>query len=318
MRRLLLAGFCFALPVCAFAKQVDHPKVAQIDTREAEKANQRSSEAFSQNFLRAGAAISMPAGARAHATNLMQGFSAFDGFGVSTPAPKTSANPMLRGKEYRSMSGMGEQDIKNQEDMPELYYQSCVRTKMNLGMTVAASINKCDDLMHTDHSSVLKPSPAHTSHEQEKGGNPTSAPVKDIQQEVLPPPSGSDDMSCDVSRDYRVLLSERCLKTADASLYGRMGGRIALSAPSGTMMQQANADRPSGGVRCDYSIFSLRPGLGTITKSYHESSLQSCIRRALDEGGFDTRISILTQIKGRMSEASCLKRSTGTTCHQVR
>ena len=320
----LLVGLCLAFPAYAAGKQ-DTPKktTSTLDTRAAEKANLRSSDAFSQNFLRAGAAISAPASSRSHSVNLMQGFSSLSNtFGVSTPAPKTSANPMMRGKEYRTMSGMGEQDIKNQEDMPEVYYQSCVRTKMNLGMTIAASINKCDDIMHTDHSSVLRPAAkAPEPHEKENAGSPArgaNASVQGVQQEVLPPPSGSDDMSCDVSRDYRILLSERCLKNADASLYGRMGGRLAMSAPSGTMMQQMSADRPSGGVRCDYSIFSLRPGLGSVTKSYHESSLQSCIRRALDEGAFDTRISILTQVKGRMSEASCLKRTTGTTCHQVR
>lgn len=316
-RAFLLAGLCLASPAYASDKHESPNNPTRVlDTKAAEKANLKSSSAFSQNFLRAGAAISAPASSGAHSVNLMQGFASLSNtFGVSTPAPRASANPMMRGKEYRAMSGIGEQDIKNQEDMPEIYYQSCVRTKMNLGMTIAASINKCDDIMHTDHSSVLKP--VAKVQEPRKSEKPDGTHEL-VQQEILPPPSGSDDMSCDVSRDYRILLSERCLKNADASLYSRMGGRIAMSAPSGSMMQPMGTDRPSGGVRCDYSIFSLRPGLAPVTKSYHESSLQSCIRHALDDGAIDTRISILTQIKGRMSEASCLKRATGTTCHQVR
>lgn len=329
----LAVGFGLAMPLVASAATdagKKHPApvdkgAAEQERKEeysqaAEKANRDSANSFGQNFLRAGVSISTPAGSNGHQVDLMQGFAATSNtFGISSPTqaphPRTAGKRAIMKREYRSLDGMSEQTVQRQEDMPEVYYQSCVRMKMNIGLTIAGAIHKCDDLLHMNHSDVLHspPAPAPAAPES-KEPDPAHQAAK---EEVLAP-LGSDDMSCDVSRDYRILLSDRCLKNADASLYEHMGARTVYRAPSGTMVQRMDADRPSGGVRCDYSIFSLRPGLGSVTKSYHESTLKSCISRAVSDGGMDTHISIMAQIKGRISEASCIKRQTGVSCHQVR
>lgn len=330
-RRLLFVGFLGALIADnGYADPAPAPTQATpaINPLAQEKANKASADSFSANFLNAKNAISSPAahnGFQINATALastpgftQQGISGpkatspARSFGVNAPV-SSSAPPI---------NGMGEQAVQTSEDMPEAHFQACVRLRLHTSPSIQSAIALCDGLNHTDHSNLTHISqnneskPQSPTHKEPAHKEDTQA-VRQAEQSTLQ--SGNDDsLDCDVSRDYRILLSARCLKTADASLYARIDTPNVNSYAVDTSgaPERTLKGKPVESVSCDYMISRLHAP-GVVTHSYRDMTMKSCISKAINETPIMGRVNIQTTLKGRMSEALCIK-AKNVNCRQIR